>query len=260
MGFGPAGVTRGVARIILAACATVSLLAQQETGAAKLHETGVLVPFVGCIAVGQSSPGLDAPPGESRSLPIPPEAAQKLAYYKSGQDLGVLAPRGWYCVEISDSGGRRLVLGPQPIDPGNMFPRGETGFTGPVIEVSSIHSNTAGRFEIARIIGRVFPAYRAVVTRVCKMFNEPASAYTFGPYPADTLTYKSTRVVEYTTPSRTEGLGTQSQLSKSGSPIEGVAMLVGNAPDLLLLAVRLPGNLRGLTAAIVHQVERDAAR
>jgi hypothetical protein len=37
-------------------------------------------------------------------------------------------------------------------------------------------------------------------------------------------------------------------------------MLVGGAPDLVLLAVRLPGNLKGLTPAIVHQAERDAAR
>ncbi len=203
---------------------------------------------------------MEAPQGESRSVPIPPEAAQKLAYYKSAQNLGVLAPRGWYCVEISEAGGRRLVVGPKPIDPTNMYPPGETGFTGPVIEVSSIHSNTEGRFEIARIIARVFPDYKAVVARICAEFHEPISAYTLGPYPEDTLTYKSARVVEYITPPQTEGLGTQSQLSRSGSPIAGVAMLVGGAPDLLLLAVRLPGNLRGLTPAIVHQVERDAAR
>jgi hypothetical protein len=129
-----------------------------------------------------------------------------------------------------------------------------------LIAVSYNWGGTSGRFEVARIVARVFPVYKAFVTGVRTKFDEPAGAYTFGPYPEDTLTYKSNRVVEYTTPPQTEGLGTQSRLSRNGSPIAGVAMLIGDAPDLLLLAVRLPGNLRGLTPAIVHQVERDAAR
>jgi hypothetical protein len=37
-------------------------------------------------------------------------------------------------------------------------------------------------------------------------------------------------------------------------------MLVEQTPDLLLLAVGLPPDLTGLSSAIMHQVERDAAR
>jgi hypothetical protein len=71
------------------------------------------------------------------------------------------------------------------------------------------------------------------------------------------LTYKSNRVVEYETPAQTDGLGTQSWLKRNGRPIEGVAMLVGQTPDLLRLSVRLPPELNGLRGVIVHQVEHD---
>jgi cell division inhibitor SulA len=84
--------------------------------------------------------------------------------------------------------------------------------------------------------------------------------FKFGPYPKDVLSYKNNRVVEYITPAQTDGLGTHSWLKKSGSPIEGVAMLVGETPDLVLLSVRLPPELNGLTAVIVHEVEHDAGR
>jgi hypothetical protein len=67
-------------------------------------------------------------------------------------------------------------------------------------------------------------------------------------------------VVEYTTPAQTEGLGTHSRLKKNGSPIYGAAILIGQAPDLTLLSVRLPDDLTGLTSAIVRQVESDSAR
>jgi hypothetical protein len=65
---------------------------------------------------------------------------------------------------------------------------------------------------------------------------------------------------EYKTPAQTDGLGTHSWLKKNGSPIEGVAMLVGPTPDLLLLSVRLPPELVRLTSVIVHQFEGDAER
>jgi hypothetical protein len=82
----------------------------------------------------------------------------------------------------------------------------------------------------------------------------------FDPYPKGALTYRSNTVVEYRTPAQTDGLGTHSWLKKNGSPIEGVAILVGPTPDLLLLSVRLPTELNGLTSVIIRQFERDAER
>src|SRR5208283_4261268 len=50
------------------------------------------VPFIGCNSDGQVGP-VDAPKGTSRSALIGREAAQKLAYYKAAQGVGVLHPR-----------------------------------------------------------------------------------------------------------------------------------------------------------------------
>jgi len=49
-------------------------------------------------------------------------------------------------------------------------------------------------------------------------------------------------------------------VKKDSSPIEGVAILIGQIPDALLLSVRLPPDLKGLASTIIRQVERDAAR
>ena len=193
-------------------------------------------------------------------MPISLEAAQHLAYYKSAQTSGVLAPRGWYCFGFYGSGGDTLFVSPRPIDTAKIFVTDASRFTGPVIEVAYRSGDTSGRFDVVEITARIFPAYKAFVTETMELFDEPAGSVPFGPYPKDRLTYKSKRLVEYRTPPQTDGLGTHSWLKKNGSPIDGVAMLVGQTPDLLLLSVRLPADLTGLTSAIVHQVERDAAR
>ena len=115
-------------------------------------------------------------------------------------------------------------------------------------------------YEVAKIIARVFPAYKAFAIGVVQELA-PAHRFIFGPYPKDALIYKGKKAVEYMTPPQTDGLGTtNSSLKKNGSRIEGVAMLTGQTPDLLLLSVRLPPELSGLTSIIVHQVERDAER
>jgi hypothetical protein len=141
-----------------------------------------------------------------------------------------------------------------------MFSIGRSGSVAPVIQVVFTYGNTSGRFDVARIIARVFPAYKSSAYKFLEGFDSATSSLVFGPYPRDSLTYKSDRVVEYKTPAQTDGLGTYSWLKKNGSPIEGVAMLVGQTPDLSLLSVRLPAELVGLTSVIVHQFERDAER
>ena len=136
---------------------------------------------------------------------------------------------------------------------------------GPAVEVSYTFGDTSGRFEVVEAIARVFPAYRASplvkrVVREMKDFDPPENPLELGPFPTDRLSHRSTRVVEYKTPADADGLGTHSALRKNSSPIDGVAILVGPDPDLLLLALRLPSALAGLTPAIVTHVEGDAAR
>ena len=104
----------------------------------------------------------------------------------------------------------------------------------------------------------MFPDHKDFVTGMVKAEDLPASWFPFGPYPKDALTYKSKTVVEYRTPAQADGLGTVSWLKKNNSPIEGVAILVGETPDLVFLHVRLPAALTGLASVIIHQVEADA--
>jgi hypothetical protein len=61
-------------------------------------------------------------------------------------------------------------------------------------------------------------------------------------------------------PSQTKGLGTDRWLSKGPDEIQGVAILSGDVPDLMLLSVRLAPSLSELAPVIVRQVERDAPR
>jgi hypothetical protein len=234
------------------------LSAQEKAVAVSAQRTVVSVPFIGCKSDGQVGP-MDAPEGTSVSVPLSAKEAQQLAHYSSANGLGVLGPRGWYCFGTYGSSGAALFLSSQPIDTANMFST-RNGFTGPAIEISYSDGDTSGRFNVAEMIARVFPAYKAFATRVAEEFVLPASSLPLGPYPKDTLAYKSKTVVEYKTPAQTEGLGTRSWLKKNDSPIEGAAILIGQTPDLLLLSVRLPPGLNGLTSAIVRQFEGDAAR
>ena len=221
----------------------------------------VSVPFVGCKSDGQVGP-LDAPQETSISVAITPSDAQDLAYYRSAQGIGVLAPRGWQCFGTYGSGGDTLYVTPTAIDTKNIFGSGRSKFTGAGIQVSRRLGDTSGRFSVAEIVARVFPAYEQFVTGVMQDFDRPPGSFQFGPYPAVRLSYKSKALVEYQTPAHSDGLGTHSWLEKNEGAIDGVAMLVGptSTPDLMFLAVRLPSSQHRLTLAIVSQFERDAAR
>jgi hypothetical protein len=198
-------------------------------------------------------------------MAISPNDAQALAYYESADGIALLAPRGWYCEGASGSGGSALFLSPKPI---HNTPSGWDGVEGAAIEINHISGENSGRYEIAEVMGRVFPMYREVATRTMDGIDFPLPS---GPYPKDILTYRSKTLVEYTTPPRMEGLGNfLSWIGKNNLPIRGTAILIGHStnpllpgevgelPSLVLLSVRLPPNLAQLTAAIIRYVERNS--
>jgi len=214
------------------------------------------VPFVGCKSDGQGGP-VDAPKGESKVVPIDAETAQRLAYYAVGEDFGVLAPRGWYCFGSYGSNGEFLSVSPRPINYTNMS---SAVYEGTGIRLSDTSGDTSGRFEVAKTIARVFPAHREFVNNLIAGGGEyQASDFTFGPFPNDKLTYKSNEIVEYQTPAHSEGLGGDSRAVTTTDPISGVAILLGQDPDLLQLSLRLSPGQNDLAAFIIQQVERDAA-
>lgn len=215
------------------------------------------IPFVGCEADGQIGP-LGAPKHESMVLSIPAAAARRLAYYKSEQGLGVLAPRGWFCFGVYGSAGYGLYVAPKRITSTNLFFDTWSGFSGPIVELVGETGDTSGRYGVAKAIARVFPTHRVFVENLIKDQLASRTDFTFGPYQTDELVYRNNEVVEYRTPAYEDGLGTSQRLKKNTNAISGVAMLLGQAPDLVQVSVRLPSNLGDLVSPIVQQIERDA--
>lgn len=216
------------------------------------------VPFVGCPSFGQIR-RLDAPQGTSQAVPFREKDAQKLAFYASGDGIGILAPRGWYCQGASGSGGAVLYVGPKAIVSRSS---GWQGLAGPVIEAKDIPGEYSGRYYVAELMQRVFLAYQSFAPQLLYGYDVPPSS---GAFPQDRLTYRSDRVVEYTTPAGAAGLGNfDSNIGESDLPISGVAILRGDAahphasvpPHVLLLSIRLPREIAELTPAIIQYAER----
>jgi len=205
---------------------------------------------VGCASHGQGE-SLEAPKGGNKPLPITAADARALAYYQTTYGLGILAPRGWYCEGYWGSGGGGLLVSSKPIQQ-------NTPIDGPAISIYRISNENSGRYDIAEIIARALPAYRAHAKAVWADLDSP---FPSGPYPADVLVHRRKTVVDYKTPPHTEGLGTRfSSFKNNDRSIAGAAILLGEPPaDLLLLAVRMPSNLDRLAPLIIHEVEREAA-
>lgn len=239
--------------MLLAAAGEGWIFAQQPAVPSQL------VPFVGCASDGQVGP-TQPPEGQSIPVRIAAEAAPKLAYYKSAQGIGVLAPRQWHCFGIYGSGSATLFVSPQPINAVNLLSGGFRGLSGPAVAVRHVYGDTSGRFLVAQIIARVFPKHRKFVTEVMDSFDIPPGSFPSRPYPDDRLTYRSDNALEYRTSSQADGLGLHSGLMKDNDPIQGVAILFGQPPDLLLLSVRLPSDLRNLTIPIIQQFADEAER
>jgi len=250
----------GVAVVCLGACAGLcagrAVLSQAKPAAIPIAKAAVTVPFVGCASDGQAGPQA-APTGQPQPVALAAAVAKRLAYYKAEYSAAVLAPRGWHCFSTYGSDGSNLFVSPDPIDTKNIFSSDWKGITGDGIQISYSSGGTSGRFEVAKVIARVFPAYKQFAQNVIAEGLVPVSEFPFGPYPKDKLTYRSKSVVEYETPANTQGLGTDSRLQPNASPIEGLAIISGVDTDLILLAARVAEADRDLIPAIVSQVESD---
>jgi len=236
-------------------CAAPAILSQTKPANSAAANQ---IPFVGCASDGQAGP-LAAPTGPSKAVAIPAAAAHRLAYYKAQYGPGVLAPRDWHCFSIYGSDGSNLYVSPDAIDSATLLSVDWKGFTGPAIEISVSSGGTSGRFQVARVIARVFPAYKQFAQNVIAEGIEPANDFPSGPYATDKLTDRGKNIVEFETPANTAGLGTDSRLQPNASPIDGVAIITGTDTDLIQLSARVPAKDRDLIPLIVKQVESDAA-
>jgi hypothetical protein len=237
----------------------ISLLAQTKSDESTAKVSAVRVPFVGCKSDGQVGPQ-PAPKGSAKTVWLDTAAFRMLAYYKSDSSIGVLAPRGWHGFGGYGTSGSNLTVVPHPL---KSFDDLGKDITGPGIQVYSISGEMSGRFEVARVIARVFPTQRAFTESIIKEDTRPESDFPFGPYPKDELTYRSDLVVQFQTPPHTKGLGTEFGLTPNDEPINGVVIMQGvgaeESPSLEFLIVRLMPDNGDLTAQIVQQFERDCA-
>ena len=217
------------------------------------------VPFVGCRSDGQIGP-LKSPKSSANEIKLPNELANQLAYYKAENGVGILAPRNWYCFSAYGSNGSSLFVSPEPIKDRELFRPGWKGFSGPAIEVSVSYGGTSGRFAVAEAIARVFPDRMEFVRDIASEGFAPASSFPIGQYATDTLQRRGKNIVEFETPPHTEGLGSHSRLEINASPIDGVAILVGDEPDLIKLSMRLPPPYQRLSRVVIEELEIEASK
>src|SRR5271165_2456015 len=97
---------------------------------------------------------------------------------------------------------------------------------GPRIVLATWDGQTLGRSDVAKYAARLFPRVaRSFIDSVIAERAYPKEHFPSGPYPADRLTYKNPRIVEFATPANKEGLGTSNALKRSDLPIRRVAVL-----------------------------------
>lgn len=244
--------------ILICLCYLPVHLVAQSRNQSRRPETELLpVPFVGCSADGQTGP-VPAPKGASKLVQTRAEIAQRLAFYKSEYTIGVLAPRDWHCVASYGSSGSTLLVTPQPIKASDLLSQNWSN-SGPSVLLRQVNGGTSGRFEVAQLIARVFPARKAFAQQVISEGLVPASDFPFGPFPNDKLSYNDDTSVEYETPPRSQGLGTVGGLRPGEYAVRGVALLDGERfPNLLILAVRLSSEMQALKSPIIDDLEMSA--
>ena len=218
------------------------------------------VPFVGCAGDGMTGP-VAAPTGGPKAVAVDAATASRLAYYQSPDNLAALAPRGWRCFYFYGSSGAVLVIAASE-DPSTLVGK---PLTGNGVVLRNDDGGTSGRFAVAEYAARLFPQLeKKFIADVIAEGIEPKSSFPSGPYPADKLTYKTPRLVEFVTPANKDGLGDagaprgdSGALQKNASPISGMAKLVDSEQGLqfYLLTVRLPPEQANLAPAIVSQAE-----
>lgn len=219
----------------LARIVTAHLLALLLTlgGARAAAAPAAGVPFVGCASDGQT--GEVAAPRRSEVDHVPAAARDGLAYYAT-RSLGTLAPAGWNCFAAYGSNGQRLIVAPVPLD-FEAITRSGKALAGPAVEIAEEHGFTSGRYAVAAMIDRFFPAHRRFARGVEDMETPltPLPAW-----PNERIDKMGRDALAFRTPAGQEGLGTMNTLAPGADPILGLVILMPDADmSMRTLSVRL---------------------
>ena len=191
--------------------------------------------------------------GEPVTIPADQQPmAGQIAFYHAEHSPGVFAPKGWSCRAWSGSNGTFLAVTPQRILP-PYYPL--PTITGPAVTVDSWDASSSGRFHVAIIAAQLFSADGGEFSaRVRQDHLISDASFTTAHSPDDDLRYVSDRIVEYTTAANRKGLGTDSMLDSSNSPIRGLITLdLKNESNALTeIRVKLPPNLTPVADAILQ--------
>jgi hypothetical protein len=202
------------------------------------------VPFVGCPGFGMSSP--PAPNGPPFKVNFPENIASKLALYV-GENLAILAPRGWSCSGHDTAMTRSLdvYLGKNfSIDePSETITNWLAEDTGAILTIGSF----GGAYFKEIIPSHDIPGYvenahegdRSIKT--AKQFLVPK-------FQRDRIKYMNNSLLVFSTPPKVEGLGDLDMYnffpykinSPSNYPITGVAKLINSPkPGYLLFVLNI---------------------
>jgi hypothetical protein len=217
------------------------------------------VPFAGCAGDGQTGP-FPAPARIEHVPAVPAEWVGSLAYYAASEKVGVLAPRGWHCFELYGSGGVALYVTPYQYDPVVLS---DIAFTisGPAVVWGLDNASNSGRFEVARVIHRLFPDYEWFRRDLMRSENWPFSEFAPDPTHYGRVLRRSDTVVEYRMAGGWVGQGATWKLRPDGPQVFGAAVLQPKSDmNLLRIAVRLPPDLQPLARTIVRSFEVAAQR
>jgi hypothetical protein len=187
------------------------------------------IPTVGCAQDGQV--GFQPAPSLPKTVKalILQGTASSLAYYSAHDEIGsgVLAPRGWSCFGSYGSAGSHLYVVPSDVG-GEILDRPGKVSRGLAVVASTAIGDTSGRFTVAEIAARIFPRAKPFVERVMQEGLDDPNEFVFSPWQNDAIRRLSDFAVSYTTPARTQGLGTMLGLETGKYPISGLVLLLGD--------------------------------
>lgn len=208
------------------------------------------VPFVGCPSIGQQE--RPAPVGKPKRLPLTAAEAGQLSFYRAGNGMELLGPRGWHCIGIEGSSGISVHLRPQPPYTGRgdlLELRGDG-----LVAVEILW--TSGRASVAEMIFRLFPKEREAALSTLRDFGD---TYSVEVYPWDRYTYRNPSLVEFVTHRDSDGLGQWRGLQGKSHAIHGIVSLRSDA-TLLYVAMRVPPAMDPVRTAILADVIRREER
>jgi hypothetical protein len=200
------------------------------------------VDYVGCPVFGHADEEpRAAPTRHSIKLRVEKVNAARLAVYQAAFGPAIIGPRGWHCFARFGSSGYFLEVRPEPFDRRGESTGGALNGDDRAITLKLFDGGTSGRYEVAQIIARMFPAYRKFAETVRDMNAVPRSEFVFAQFPKDNLIRWSDSVVVFETPSNFEGIGTWEGLPMGSESIGGIVVLVGspNEPSVRVVRARL---------------------